>query len=85
MHPGALEEKAVLRRRIASMLNGGDGFSPCSNETSGPLKVTITEEQVFLYPTGMSAIWNAHQMSITLFKGLKSVCLGYETLFYEHC
>jgi cystathionine gamma-synthase len=41
----------------------------------------VTEDDVYLYPTGMSAIWHAHQISCVLRerqgqKGGKSVCFG---------
>ena len=36
----------------------------------------ITEGDVFLFPTGMSAIWHAHQLALHSFGERKSVCFG---------
>lgn len=36
----------------------------------------LTEDDVFLFPTGMSAIWHAHQLALRSFGERKSVCFG---------
>jgi cystathionine gamma-synthase len=36
----------------------------------------LTEDDVFLFPTGMSAIWHAHQLALRSFGEKKSVCFG---------
>ncbi|KAF9955180.1 hypothetical protein BGZ72_003952 [Mortierella alpina] len=37
----------------------------------------VTEEDVYLYPTGMAAIFNAHRIALTLFPTRKSICFGF--------
>lgn len=37
----------------------------------------VTEEDVFLYPTGMSAIWSAHDLIRSVRPDGKTVCFGY--------
>jgi cystathionine gamma-synthase len=50
----------------------GKPLSACSTpEVSG-----LTEDDVFLFPTGMSAIWHAHQLALRSFGEKKSVCFG---------
>ena len=46
---------------------------PCSSTrgVSG-----LTEDDVSLFPTGMSAIWHAHQLALRVFGEKKSVCFG---------
>ena len=36
----------------------------------------LTADDVFLFPTGMSAIWSAHQLALRSFGEKKSVCFG---------
>ena len=36
----------------------------------------LTEDDVFLFPSGMSAIWHAHQLALRVFGEKKSVCFG---------
>lgn len=61
--------KLALRRRIAGVLEG--------EEISGGRR-GVTESDVWLFPTGMTAIWTAHQASLAIRKGdeKKSVCFG---------
>ena len=92
------DEKATIKRRIASMVSGGeDEDKPASNP-----KHRVTEQDVILYPTGMSAIWcvfhltlpstlahlvirHTHKMSTDMFKDLKSVCFGCaHPIIYPH-
>ncbi|KAF8842963.1 PLP-dependent transferase [Paxillus ammoniavirescens] len=79
--------KRALRRRIAGVLvrdNMDDGpQGPCAGAQDieiGPSSrgvQDITEDDVFLYPTGMSAIWNAHQLVLRARPSAKSVCFGF--------
>ncbi|KAF9225918.1 PLP-dependent transferase [Gyrodon lividus] len=79
--------KRALRRRIAGVLvrdNVDDGpQGPCAGAQDveiGPSNrgvQDITEDDVFLYPTGMSAIWNAHQLVLRARPTAKSVCFGF--------
>ncbi|KAG7097884.1 hypothetical protein E1B28_005197 [Marasmius oreades] len=78
-YSGALSEKVVMRQRIAGLLNGGDGDQPASLLVEAPDigKRPIQPEDVFLYPSGMSAIWHAHQLTRTLFPNLKCAAFGF--------
>ncbi|THH26946.1 hypothetical protein EUX98_g7243 [Antrodiella citrinella] len=68
----------TLQRRIASLALTGsppvdqDGIS---FQVNGRGKVSETD--VFLYPSGMSAIWHAHQLIMKLKPGLKYVSFGF--------
>lgn len=68
----------ALRHRIATLCVYGKlphPGSPCVNGVdSGP---PISQSDVFLFPTGMSAIWHAYQLAMKLRPGFKSVCFGY--------
>ena len=47
-----------------------------SNERSTRGLSGVTEDDVYLFPTGMSAIWHAHQLALRSFGERKSVCFG---------
>lgn len=47
-----------------------------SNERSTRWLSGVTEDDVYLFPTGMSAIWHAHQLALRSFGERKSVCFG---------
>lgn len=78
--------KRALRRRIAGVLirdNFQDGpQGPCAGAQDievGPSNrgvQDVSEDDVFLYPTGMSAIWNVHQLCLQARPLAKSVCFG---------
>lgn len=82
--------KRALRRRIADVLihddTGDCAGRPCAglNEAEvGPSfrgVDNVAEDDVFLYPTGMSAIWHAHQLALSTRPVGKSVCFGYVLL-----
>jgi cystathionine gamma-synthase len=73
----AEQAKRALRRRIAGVLvrdeSAGDGEVELSQSVRG---VAVTEDDVYLFPTGMSAIWNAHQLALDARGEKKSVCFG---------
>ena len=78
--------KQVLRRRIAGLLTTGN----VQDESQGHYTSTqdieieshdrghqgVSEDDVFLFPTGMVAIWNAHQLCLRARPSAKSVCFG---------
>ncbi|KAH7886863.1 pyridoxal phosphate-dependent transferase [Phlebopus sp. FC_14] len=68
-----LVAKFALRRRIASLLVHDDVRSGSS--LLGCRKVT--EDDVFLFPCGMAAIWNAHQLLLGARHPSKSVVFGF--------
>ena len=66
--------KIVLRRRIAGIL--GDLNSSSSNVVSRNI-ASLTENDVYLYPCGMSTIYNIHRVVLAVMPGLKSVQVGF--------
>ena len=75
--------KRTLRRRIAGMLlRGGSAGLDVVGSTSSELqsnahRLGVTEDDVYLYSTGMAAIWSAHQMMSALRPATKSVAFGF--------
>ena len=79
--------KHVLRRRIAGLLTGNIQDAPrgpyaassaqdIGIESSNRSVQDVCEDDVFLFPTGMAAIWNAHHLCLRARPPAKSVCLG---------
>ena len=80
----ATQAKRALRRRIAGVLVADTNATPCAaggdNVELGPSArgvETVTEDDVFLYPTGMTAIWSAHQLALKVLPVSKSACFGF--------
>lgn len=80
----AASAKRAMRRRIAGVLvrdspsdwaDVGKQDIELGPSTRGVKEVT--EDDVFLYPTGMTAIWSAHQLALDIRPPGKSVCFGY--------
>jgi cystathionine gamma-synthase len=75
--------KIALRRRIAGTLRENVAINealllqPGENARS---KKGLDESDVYLCPTGMSAIWTAHQLLLNSLTPRKSVCFGYTHL-----
>jgi cystathionine gamma-synthase len=70
--------KGALRRRIAGVLVRDESAACGEVEVAQSVRgVAVTEHDVFLFPTGMSAIWSAHQLALDV-RGAKkkSVCFG---------
>lgn len=74
----ANQAKVAILRRIAGVLTT-DLELPDALETasSGGRVDDISEDDVLLYPTGMSAIFNAHQTLMSARGPLKSICFGF--------
>ncbi|KAK9460068.1 pyridoxal phosphate-dependent transferase, partial [Lipomyces oligophaga] len=72
--------KVAVRRRIAGTLDGNMDISQINSvqphESTRDVE-GLTEDDVFLYPTGMSSIFNAHQTLLSCMENLKSVCFGF--------
>jgi hypothetical protein len=77
--------KGLLRSRVAGVLK--ENSSGCQSElyieqkdlpvgpsTRGVAEVAV--DDVYLYATGMSAIWNAHNMALAVLPPAKSICFG---------
>ena len=66
--------KRTLRRRIA----GWSAVGSASSELQPSARdLRVTEDDVYLYPTGMAAIWNAHQTIYAVRPAAKSVGFGF--------
>lgn len=78
-----ISAKRALRRRIADVLvqdtqNTWDSAGNADAEL-GPSSrgvTEVTEDDVFLYPTGMSSIWSAHHLARATRPAAKSVAFG---------
>ncbi|KAJ3248327.1 hypothetical protein HK104_007726, partial [Borealophlyctis nickersoniae] len=76
----ANEAKITLRKRIAGIL--GDHLDSGSVEKLGgdeqtDREVAVTEDDVFLFPTGMSSIYNTFRVILSLFPDRKTVQFGF--------
>ncbi|KAF0408176.1 PLP-dependent transferase [Gigaspora margarita] len=74
----AEKAKIELRRRIANSLK----IENLSRSTESFILTeqvikNVTEDDVFLFPTGMSSIFHAHQFLLTAFPPRKSICFGF--------
>lgn len=84
--------KRALRRRIAGVLVRDSpseecGGGPCAgapNVELGPSSrgvKDVTEDDVYLFQSGMSAIWNAHNLATSVRPRGKSICFGYGMIY----
>ncbi|KAE8395405.1 pyridoxal phosphate-dependent transferase [Aspergillus alliaceus] len=72
------QAKAAVRRRIAGVLKADVELSEALEKASGEGRVAgLTESDVFLFPTGMSSIFNSHQMLMAARGAMKSICFGF--------
>ena len=72
--------KIALRRRIAGTLRENVGINEALLLQPGENARTnkgLDESDVYLCPSGMSAIWTAHQLLLNSLPPKKSVCFGY--------
>ena len=75
--------KRTIRRRIAGTLpRDGPADLNVVGSTSSELQpdthgLGITEDDVYLYPTGMAAIWSAHHMISVVRPAAKRVVFGF--------
>lgn len=70
--------KLAIRRRIAGTLKSNVGLKDAMGLSSegGRLSEGFSENDVYLYPTGMSAIFNTHRLLLAARGPKKSVCYG---------
>lgn len=75
--------KLAVRRRIAGTLRSNVALSDAIalSREGGRDVDGFTEEDVYLFPTGMSAIFNSHQLLMETIEPRKSVCYGYIIFF----
>ncbi|GFF24035.1 cystathionine gamma-synthase [Aspergillus udagawae] len=72
------QAKQAVRRRIAGVLTANVDLSEALDEASGDGRVAgLTDSDVFLFPSGMSSIFNTHQMLLAARGPLKSICFGF--------
>ncbi|KDQ32018.1 hypothetical protein PLEOSDRAFT_1074412 [Pleurotus ostreatus PC15] len=77
-----MNAKRALRRRIAGVL--ANDSPECSRAGEQDVATTVssrgadvTEGDVYLLPSGMAAIWYAHQAALAVRPAAKSVCFGF--------
>ncbi|KAI9483209.1 MAG: pyridoxal phosphate-dependent transferase [Benjaminiella poitrasii] len=77
----SLKAKQALRRRIAGVLSETEEKTDLEEQRKikGDRGIRgLSEEDVYLYPCGMSAIYHAHQVAMAIGDAaLKSVCFGF--------
>ncbi|ANB11900.1 cystathionine gamma-synthase [Sugiyamaella lignohabitans] len=66
----ATDSKSVLKKRIASLINDTASLSKVPTPKA-------VEEDVFLFPSGLTAIFNAHRAVLQAIGEYKSVCYGF--------
>ncbi|KAI0743000.1 PLP-dependent transferase [Daedaleopsis nitida] len=82
----AADAKRAIRRRIAGFLSlsreeatssrsVAAGGLPVQSEHGMQAVMTVAEDDMWLFPTGMSAIWHAHHLCMGLRPGAKSLKL----------
>ncbi|RAL06312.1 cystathionine gamma-synthase [Aspergillus ibericus CBS 121593] len=72
------QAKLAVRRRIAGVLTADVELSEALEEESGEGRVAgLSESDVYLFPTGMSSIFNAHQLLMAAKSEMKSICFGF--------
>ncbi|KAK2750911.1 hypothetical protein FQN55_001483 [Onygenales sp. PD_40] len=70
--------KLGVRRRIAGSLTCDGELSEALESASLDGRISgLTEDHVYLYPSGMSAIFNTHRMLLAARGPLKSICFGF--------
>ncbi len=65
------EAKQALKRRIAGTLREND------EDLKIEVQRSVSEDDIFLYPSGMASIFNAHQAILKTLPNEKSVCFGF--------
>jgi Cystathionine beta-lyases/cystathionine gamma-synthases len=70
--------KVAVRRRIAGSLTANVDLSEALEKISSDGRIAgLSEDDVFLYPSGMSSIFNAHQLLLKALGHKKSICFGF--------
>lgn len=77
----AASAKLAIRRRIAGSLAADveltEGLEMGPDDGHTPGVARFSEDDVYLYPTGMSAIFNTHRSMMAARGQMKSICYGY--------
>lgn len=71
--------KLAVRRRIAGVMTADAELNEALEKTSAEGRVAgLTEDDVYLFPSGMSSIFNTHQIAMaTRGSEEKSICFGF--------
>lgn len=71
--------KLAVRKRIAGVMTADLELNEALEKASAEGRVRgLTEDDVYLFPTGMSSIFNTHQIAMTaLGAEKKSICFGF--------
>lgn len=69
--------KVAIKRRIAGLLAADMELEDALRASPQRQNRGFSEDDVYLYPSGMSAIFNAHQCLMAARQSLKSVCYGW--------
>ncbi|KAL8698426.1 MAG: hypothetical protein Q9224_001855 [Gallowayella concinna] len=77
----AREAKVAIRRRIAGALMADDDSDQMAEAvhlgTGIRQVVGFSEDDVYLYPSGMSSIFNVHRAMLSSRGDMKSICFGF--------
>lgn len=72
------QAKLAVRRRIAGVLTADVELSEALEESSSEGRMAgLADDDVFLFPTGMSSIFNTHQILMAARGSMKSICFGF--------
>lgn len=70
--------KLAVRRRISGVLTADVELNEALEKSSSEGRLAgLTEDDVYLFPTGMSAIFNTHQILTLAREPMKSICFGF--------
>ncbi|KAL4864961.1 hypothetical protein BDV12DRAFT_157386 [Aspergillus spectabilis] len=74
----ANQAKVAVRKRIAGVLTEDVELSEALEKSSEEGRIAgLVESDVFLFPTGMSSIFNSHRLLLNARGPMKSVCFGF--------
>ncbi|KAI9373224.1 pyridoxal phosphate-dependent transferase [Aspergillus egyptiacus] len=74
----ANQAKIAVRRRIAGVLTADVELNEALEKTSEEGRVAgLAESDVYLFPTGMSSIFNSHRLLLKARGAMKSICFGF--------
>lgn len=81
----AAKAKMAIRRRIAGALTTDIALRDALNAQDTPTHTRqvpgLSEQDVHLYPTGMSSIFNTHRTVLACRGAMKSISYGYQQIF----
>ncbi|EYE96308.1 cystathionine gamma-synthase [Aspergillus ruber CBS 135680] len=72
------QAKLAVRRRIAGVMTADVELSEALEKASDEGRMAgLTEDDVYLFPSGMGSIFNAHQIALAARGPMKSICFGF--------